>query len=224
MIKTFASTILFEDEYILAINKAPGLVVEASPFESDTIEAKAVDYLKEKTKQPFVGIVHRLDRVTSGVLLLAKKKSTLKLLNEQFSHQQIRKTYLALVKPAPVENAATLEHWLRKDDKIKRAVILSRPARQASACKLYFRVLDRRSSGEALLEVHPATGKFHQIRAQLAFVGTPIVGDLTYGGTPSPGDKTIGLHAWKLRLRHPHTQEELFLEAPAPLHMGVIPT
>lgn len=197
------------------MNKPAGLIVERNPFESPTVEELVYQHLEEKVRNPYLGIVHRLDRVTSGVLLFAKRKSALRKLNEQFRLRSVDKTYLAVVHPAPEESNQSLTHWLRKDQKNKRAEVYDKPADQAQKVSLQYRLLQR--EGElALLEVKPQSGKFHQIRAQLAFVGAPIVGDKKYGSKISGPEGAIALHAWKLDFLNPKNEERKEVIAPLP--------
>ena len=209
------SRILHETPHWLALNKPAGLIVERNPFEKPTVEDLVWDYLSSTKTKPFLGIVHRLDRVTSGVLLMAKKKSSLKKLNEQFSRKQVRKTYLAVVENRPEKETAVLKNWLRKDQQNKRALIYRTEKKDAVEVSLEYRLTKENDNG-FLLIVQPRTGKFHQIRAQLAAIGCPIVGDTKYGASNSTKSQTIALHAWKLAFRQPESGEALMLDAPLP--------
>ncbi|MFK7908425.1 MAG: RluA family pseudouridine synthase [Chitinophagales bacterium] len=209
---SFKDLILKETPQYLVINKPAGLIVEKNPYESPTIEEMALTYLQASKPNAYLGIVHRLDRVTSGVLLLAKKKSALKNFNEQFRLRKVRKTYLALVENAPQKTKASLTHWLQKDLKNKKAIISSSPAKNASECKLRYRLLKTTAMGY-LLEIQPHTGKFHQIRAQLSAIGCPIVGDQKYGGSGDFGLNAVALHASKLQFRDTISGELQIVEA-----------
>ena len=209
---SFKNLILQESPHWLAIHKPAGLIVERSPFESPTIEDLTLEYLSESRRNPYLGIVHRLDRVTSGVLLLAKKKSSLKNLNEQFARRQVKKIYLALVEKSPPSENGTLRNWLEKDQQNKRAIIHQEARKGAVEVQLKYRLIQKKDLF-FLLEIHPQTGKFHQIRAQLAALGCPIVGDEKYGATSTYQPKAIGLHAWKLEFRDPVTGERTSVEA-----------
>lgn len=199
---SFKNWILKETPQYVAINKPAGLIVEKNPYESPTIEEMALEYLQSSKPNAYLGIIHRLDRVTSGVLILAKKKSALKAFNEQFSRRQVQKTYLALVENSPSKTKATLTHWLEKDFKNKRAIIHNNPSKNAVKCQLRYRLLEEHSKGY-VFEIQPLTGKFHQIRAQLAAIGCPVVGDEKYGAdfNANFGKKKIGLHAHRLKFR-----------------------
>ncbi len=210
----FKDLIIKETPQYLAINKPAGLIVEKNPYESPTIEEMALEYLQSSKPNAYLGIIHRLDRVTSGVLILAKKKSALKAFNEQFSRRQVQKTYLALVENSPSKMKATLTHWLEKDFKNKRAIIHNNPSKNAVKCQLRYRLLQEHSK-RYVLEIQPLTGKFHQIRGQLAAIGCPIVGDEKYGAdfNPNFGKIKIGLHAHKLKFRDTTSGEWESIEA-----------
>lgn len=208
--------IIKENRFWMAIDKPGGLIVEKSPFEHPTIEDLAWDYLSSHTKKPFLGIVHRLDRVTSGVLLLAKKKQALRELNKQFEEKTIQKTYQAVVASPPSANTALLQHWLEKDQKNKRAIIHQLPHKNAKEVRLTYQVIGQTAEGYSVLEIHPETGKFHQIRAQLAAVNCPIVGDEKYGSALKWGNRHIALHAASLAFIDPLTGEKEEVNSKSP--------
>ncbi|MCB9285331.1 MAG: RluA family pseudouridine synthase [Lewinellaceae bacterium] len=207
--------ILYESPHLLVINKPGGIVVERDPHGYPSIEEWALDYLAATVKKPYAGIVHRLDRPVSGVLLIAKKKSVLRELNRQFEQRSVEKIYLAVVEQVPDETFGTLEHWISKDQKEKRAIVRPGPAAGAFLCSLSYELRKTLPHGRALLEVRPHTGKFHQIRVQLAAIGCPIVGDEKYGATSVFRPDAIALHAWKLGFTDPVSGEQLWVEAPA---------
>lgn len=207
----FKDWILVEHNHWMAINKPAGLIVERSSFEAETIEALAWKHLQQQYAKPYLGIVHRLDRVTSGVLLLAKRKSALRRLNLQFQEKQVRKTYLAVCTQAPATPSGELVHWLWKDQKNKRAEVYDHPGADRLEVRLSYKHLKNTAVGH-LLEIRPGTGKFHQIRAQLAAIGCPIIGDVKYGGAVRE-DRKILLHAWKLHFNDPQTQVPIEVQA-----------
>lgn len=209
---------LAETSAWIAVNKPFGTSVEKTLGANDTIEDQVLDYLYNYTSMPFVGIVHRLDRVTSGILLMAKKKSALRKLNLQFAQRQVKKTYLAVVEGIPIQSEAILAQWLYKDQKEKKAIIFNEPGENRDACNLQYRVV-RQDKEKALLEVELLTGKFHQIRAQLAAQGTPIIGDEKYGATKIQyAEMGIALHAYSLEFADLIDQTPIKLTAPLPKH------
>jgi 23S rRNA pseudouridine1911/1915/1917 synthase len=202
----------------IAVNKPFGISVEKTLGATDTIQDQVLDYLYRSSSMPFLGIVHRLDRVTSGILLLAKKKNALRKLNEQFAERKVKKTYLAVVEGMPQKPEALLSQWLYKDQKEKKALIFEEPGELRDACQLSYRILQQ-SGQKALLEVSLFTGKFHQIRAQLAALGTPIAGDDKYGANQIPyADKGIALHAHSLSFADPIDAAPVLLAAKLPNH------
>jgi len=208
--------ILHESPHFMAIHKPCGLVVERDPHGYPSVEEWAWQYLSARLKKPYVGIVHRLDRPVSGVLLVAKKKSTLRALNQQFAARSVEKVYHAIVEQAPAEASGTLEHWIGKNQKEKRGEIRKAHAPGAFACRLDYELQQSLDNGYSLLEVRPHTGKFHQIRVQLAAIGCPIVGDEKYGASSSYLPNGIALHASRLGFVDPQTGSALKVEAPFP--------
>jgi len=159
--------------------------------------------------------VHRLDRVTSGVVLFAKKKSALKYFNAQFEIKNIQKTYLAIVSGEVKESKSSLSHFLRKDQKKKIAVIYKTRESNSKPCTLSY-IQNKSIDGLSLLEVKPQTGRFHQIRAQLAFIGNPIFGDEKYGSTYKYVKNEVCLHAWKLKFKDFETEKVIEFTAEYP--------
>lgn len=207
-------TVLYESTWLLVVNKPAGMVVEKSPH-YPSVESWAKNYVAQHTQKPFVGIIHRLDRPVSGVLLLAKKKAALKDLNEQFRLRTIQKIYLTLVEKEPPTPSATLTHWLKKDVIYKKALIYKYAVNQSEECSLTYHIKEKIES-YFLLEIQLHTGKFHQIRAQLAAVGCPIVGDKKYDAISPYKEDAIALHASRLTFVDPLTQQSVTIEAPAP--------
>lgn len=194
--------ILNETKEWIALNKPSGLLVEENPYE---ISVEAI--LKEQHK--YIGIVHRLDRVTSGVLILAKKKSALKILNKQFSDKIVEKTYQAWVSSKPSINKDSLEHYLQKDQLNKCAIISETARRNNSLVKLDYEVL-KSEEDRFLLKLSPKTGKFHQIRAQLAYIGCPIIDDTKYNASKSTTHlKHIALRASSLFFLDPVSEKRV---------------
>lgn len=234
--------IIEETPTYIVVNKRAGLITERNPFEMITVESLVEEYLttgkrspyalqknqvtKNKTKRKlqaptksknaaFVGVVHRLDRVTSGAMVFAKKRNSLKKLNDQLSSRKIKKTYLAIVENKPPYEEGTLRHQLVKNQKAKRADIFEKAQKGSVECTLSYGLLKSSANGH-LLRIELQTGRFHQIRAQLAHIGCPIVGDEKYGATKKHLPLAICLHAWKLQFRDLISNEELSFEAEVP--------
>jgi 23S rRNA pseudouridine1911/1915/1917 synthase len=204
--------IIVETEQYIVLHKPAGLLVEASPH-FPSVEAWVMSYLKAKDtrKNPFVGIVHRLDRPVSGVLLVAKKKSYLKAFNEQFRLRSVEKIYRAWVQGKPPSANATVEHWLITDPKLKKSLIVVGAQKNASAVRLSYTTIVKETD-KTLLEISLHTGKFHQIRAQMAALGCPIVGDEKYGATLRFQQDAIALEAFRLSVNEPMSGERLTFE------------
>jgi len=189
--------IIHENSDYIVVNKTAGLISEKSPFEDNTVEDQVLHHLLKSKRKPFVGVIHRLDRVTSGVLIFAKKKSILTEFNELFRSRKLQKTYLAIVKNKPPKNKENLVHFLVKNNLEKRADIVTTKVEGAQECILSYQVMGENAFGH-LLKVKPQTGRFHQIRAQLAHIGLPIIGDEKYGSDQEYLPLSVCLHAWKL--------------------------
>jgi len=204
-----------ENTDFLVVNKSAGLITENSPFEDKTIENQLVRYLQVNNKKPYIGVVHRLDRVTSGALIFAKKKSVLVRFNELFSQRKIQKTYLAIVTNKPAKISGVLVNYLVKNQREKRADIVTNQTPDSQYCRLTYKLVGENEAGY-LLEVKPSTGRFHQIRAQLAHIGCPIIGDTKYGSNQSYEPLSICLHAWKIQYVDPLSKDTVCFTAPVP--------
>ena len=207
--------VIHENKGYIVVNKAAGLISEQSPFEKLTAESQIQKHLKTSKREPYIGVIHRLDRVTSGVLLFAKKKSILVAFNELFSNRKVQKTYWAIVHKKPAQNKETLTHFLFKNNFKKQAEIVPVNTKGAQKCSLTYRILEQNNLGY-LLEIKPRTGRFHQIRAQLAHIGLPIIGDEKYGSDQKYLSLSICLHARKLTYTPANSNESVSYEAPAP--------
>ncbi len=207
--------IIKETPYWVAVHKPAGMIVERNPFESPTLEEVVLKHLEMKKRARYLGIVHRLDKVTSGVVLMAKKKSALKHLNRQFQERTVEKIYWALIDGVPSQRAGELSHWLVKDQKEKKAIVLDKEDGGAKLARLKFRVLASNEE-QSLLEIELLTGRYHQIRAQLAALGHPIVGDSKYDPDLQEYSRAIALHARKLIFDDPQKGRRLTLTAALP--------
>ena len=211
--------VIFEDYYLLVINKPAGMVVEYDSRHS-SVEQYVRDYFQSQhpsRKTPFVGIVHRLDRPVSGVLLIAKTKQALVECGKQFENRTTEKRYIAHIEGKPAESEGILKHWLLKDHKLKRSFVFDQPGKDRQECKLEYKVLSNEKH-KNLLEISLLTGRFHQIRAQLAYIGCPIVGDIKYGAKLKIGDNKIALHAASLQILHPKTGVKMEWKVPLPIY------
>lgn len=214
--------ILFEDYYLLAVNKPAGLSSESGKERHPSAEQEALMYFTRQLQErsaskrlkatPYLRAVHRLDRAASGVLLFAKTKTALSNLMEQFEKGTVQKVYHAVTEVRPPAETGTLSHWLKKDPEGRKAIITEKEQRGSQFCSLEYKVLETKGKN-TLLEIRPQSGRFHQIRAQLAFIGCPIAGDVLYGGKPWR-EHEIKLHAVRLTCRHPKTGEPFELECP----------
>ncbi|MGM9620067.1 MAG: RluA family pseudouridine synthase [Bacteroidaceae bacterium] len=211
--------VLYEDNHIIVVNKMPGEIVQGDKTGDEPLSETIKHYLKEKYAKPgnvYLGVVHRLDRPVSGAVLFAKTSKALPRLNKLFStHEQVSKTYLAIVASRPQADEGTLTHWLTRNEKSNTAKAHSREVPESKKAVLDYRVIGS-SERYFLLEVHLHTGRHHQIRCQLAAIGCPIKGDLKYGAPRSNPDGSISLHAYSLKLEHPVTHLTLEVKAPLP--------
>ena len=210
--------ILYESNQLLVINKPAGIITEENPFESLNAEASCRQYLGQKVNNPYLGVPHRLDRVTSGVLVFAKKRRTLQTLNTWFADRKITKTYWAIISNTPPHSEDRLMNYLVIDKIEKKAKILDNEERSSKIAELTYKTLDSNSQ-YTLLEITPKTGRFHQIRAQLSHIDCPIVGDVKYGSDSSYSALQITLHAKSLRLPVSINGSPLVFEAPVPDHI-----
>ena len=210
--------ILHEDNHVLAVNKPPGLLVQGDRSGDESALDVMKAFLKERDAKPgnvFLGLPHRLDRPTSGVLALAKTSKALSRLTASFRDRKVAKIYWAVVAAPPPEEEGELTDWLRKDAKTNTSRRVPEGAPGAKEARLRYRLL-RASDRYFLLEVILLTGRHHQIRAQLSGIGCPIKGDLKYGSRRSDPGGGIHLHARRLTLPHPVRSEDLDLIAPPP--------
>ena len=210
--------ILYEDNHIIAVNKKVGEIVQADKTGDHTLLDDVKKYIKEKYSKPgdvFLGVVHRIDRPVSGVVLFARTSKALSRLNELFAQKKVHKVYWAITQERPEALEAELRHFIGKNEEKNRALVSVNPRAGYKEAILKYRLI---SSSERLnlLEVELMTGRHHQIRAQLARIGCPIRGDLKYGAKRSNEGGGINLHSRLVEFEHPVTHAQVSIGAPVP--------
>lgn len=210
--------ILYEDNHLIIINKRPGDIVQGDKTGDMPLSEVVKEYIKIKYNKPgnvYLGVVHRLDRPTSGIVVFAKTSKALPRLNKLFREKDAKKAYWAVVKVAPPKQQDTLVHFMKRNPKQNKSYAHLKEVPDSKKAILNYRVL-KRLDNYFLLEVDLYTGRHHQIRSQLSAVGSPIKGDLKYGFDRSNKDGSIHLHARELKFPHPVKKEEMRIVAPAP--------
>ena len=208
--------VLYEDNHLIAINKKSGDIVQGDKTGDAPLSDFVKSYIKKKYNKPgdvFLGTIHRLDRPTSGVVLYARTSKALSRMNEQFREKQVQKTYWAVVDNIPPNTSGTLENYLQKNQKQNKSYITKNEGGKHAI--LDYKLL-KKLDNFFHLEIQPKTGRHHQIRVQLAHIGSIIKGDLKYGSKRSNKDASIHLLAQKLDFIHPVTKENITIIAPAP--------
>ena len=208
--------VLYEDNHIIAVNKKSGDIVQGDKTGDAPLSDFVKAYIKKKYNKPgevFLGTIHRLDRPTSGVVLYARTSKALSRMNEQFREKQVQKTYWAVVDNSPPNTSGTLENYLQKNKKQNKSYITKNEGGKHAL--LDYKLL-KKLDNFFHLEIRPKTGRHHQIRVQLAHIGSIIKGDLKYGAKRSNKDASIHLLAQKLEFIHPVTKENITITAPAP--------
>ncbi len=210
--------ILHEDNHLIVINKACGDIVQGDATGDAPMSDHVKAWLKEKYNKPgdvFLGVTHRLDRPTSGIVIFARTSKALARMNELFREGNIRKKYLAVVDKLPEKQTDTLRHFIVRNEKQNKSYAHDKQVPNAKEARLTYSVLAS-SDRFHLLEIDLHTGRHHQIRAQLAAIGCHIKGDMKYGFPRSNPDGGIHLHAYKAEFTHPVKQETLHITAPPP--------
>ena len=211
-------TILYEDNHIIIVNKASSEIVQGDKTGDLPLSEMVKQYIKEKYNKPgavFLGVVHRLDRPVSGVVLFAKTSKALVRLNEMIRSGEIHKTYWALVENRPEPLEGTLTHYIVRDGRTNRSRAYDKPKADGKKAVLNYRTVGC-STNYTLVEVELLTGRHHQIRAQLSKIGCSIKGDLKYGARRSNPDGGISLHSRKVEFLHPVKKEQISITAPTP--------
>ncbi len=209
---------LHEDNHIIVVNKRPGDIVQGDKTGDLPLSEVVKEYIAEKYNKPgavFLGIVHRLDRPTSGIVVFARTSKALPRLNKLFANKEAKKTYWAVVKNRPPKENDTLTHWLKRNPKQNKSYAHTSEVPDSKRAILNYTLL-KKLDNYYLLEIDLQTGRHHQIRSQLSSIGTVIKGDLKYGADRSNKDRSIHLHARKLTFVHPVKKEQVTIIAPPP--------
>jgi 23S rRNA pseudouridine1911/1915/1917 synthase len=210
--------ILYEDNHIIAVYKRSSDLAQSDKTGDAPLDVEVKKYIAEKYKKPgevFLGVVHRLDRPVSGVMLFARTSKALSRLNEMFKTREVKKIYFAIVKDRPPEDEATIVHYLKKNETQNKSYAYDNEVKGSKQASLTYR-LKGRSEKYYLLEVELHSGRHHQIRAQLAKIGCPVKGDLKYGFPRSNEDGGISLFARRLEFIHPVKKENVKITAHFP--------
>ncbi|WP_256004126.1 MULTISPECIES: RluA family pseudouridine synthase [Pedobacter] len=210
--------VLYEDNHLIAINKRSGDIVQVDETGDEPLDEQVKKYLAVKYNKPnsaFLGVVHRLDRPVSGVILFSKTSKALERMNAVFKNRQVKKTYWAVVRNKPAKLSGTLVHWLVKNPKKNVVSAYQSEVSGSQRAELSYRLIGE-LNGYYLLEIDPLTGRSHQIRVQLSTMGCPIVGDNKYGYPRGSRKGSICLHARRLQFTHPVKKEpvEIFAKLP----------
>ena len=210
--------VLFEDNHLLVINKPIGVLVQGDKTGDIPLVDLAKAYIKQKYNKPgavFLGVVHRLDRPTSGVIVFARTSKALERLNLQFKERLTKKIYWAITKETPNPSSDTLVHWTIRNQKQNKSYAYKKETPDSKKAILKYSI-KKKLDNYAVLEIELETGRHHQIRAQLSAIGCPIKGDLKYGSARSNLNGSIHLHARSLEVLHPITKEPVRCVAPFP--------
>ena len=212
------SQILYEDNHILIINKNVGQLVQGDKTGDKSLLELLKSFIKERDQKPgnvFLGLVHRIDRPTSGLVIYAKTSKALSRLTQMVKNREIKKTYWAIVPKEIIPQSQTLTHYLKKNEKNNKAIVYNKETDGAKKAILNYQII-KTLDNYMLLEIDLQTGRHHQIRAQLSKIGVPIKGDLKYGAPRSNPDGGISLHARCLEFIHPVSKEQINITAPTP--------
>jgi 23S rRNA pseudouridine1911/1915/1917 synthase len=211
--------ILHEDNHLIVVNKRVGDIVQGDKTGDKPLSDVVKEYIKDKYNKPgevFLGVVHRLDRPTTGIVVFARTSKALTRMNELFSGRETQKTYWAVVKNKPTKNEDKLVHYIKRNEKNNTSKAHLKEVPESKLASLEYKIIKELDNYFGL-EVLLHTGRHHQIRAQLSAIGSPIKGDLKYGFDRSNPDGGIHLHARKLSFVHPVTKENISIIAPTPI-------
>ena len=208
--------VLYEDNHIIAVNKRVGDIVQGDKTGDNPLSEIVKSFLKKKYNKPnnvFLGVVHRIDRPASGVVIFAKTSKSLKRLNNMIKNSEIEKFYWAITKNKSEKRNDTLVHWLKKNPKNNKSTHFKKETENSKKAILHYKII-KELKNYYLLELLLETGRHHQIRTQLSAIGCPIKGDLKYGYDRSNKDGGICLHAKKISFSHPVTKKKILISAP----------
>ncbi len=218
MYTTLKDQIIYEDNHLIIVNKLPSQIVQGDKTGDEPLSEKVKKYIKDKYNKPgdvFLGVVHRLDRPTSGLIIFARTSKALTRLNQMLKDHTIRKIYWAVVKELPPEETGHLIHYIYRDTKKNKSFASVKERKDSKRAELRYRHIAS-SDKYHLLEIELLTGRHHQIRAQLTSVGCPIKGDIKYGYPRTNINASIHLHARKVEFIHPVKKEKMTFLAPPP--------
>ena len=210
--------VLYEDNHLIAVNKKVGDIVQGDKSGDVPLSEHIKKYIKEKYLKPgnvFLGVIHRLDRPTTGLVLFAKTSKALSRMNKLFREKEIKKTYWAIIQKMPEEQEGTLHNKLKKNHKKNKSFVVDQKENKGLMAELHFKIIKRLKSFYHI-EIHPNTGRHHQIRVQLAYINCHIKGDLKYGAKRSNKNGGIYLHARKISFTHPVNKKHIEIIAPTP--------
>jgi 23S rRNA pseudouridine1911/1915/1917 synthase len=210
--------VLYEDNHLIAINKRAGDIVQVDDTGDEPLDEKVKKYIAQKYSKPngaFLGVIHRIDRPVSGLIMFAKTSKALERMNNMFKNREIHKTYLAVVRNRPQPPEGNLVHWLIKNPQKNVTKAHDKEVSGSLRSELNYKLIGE-LNGYYLIEVDPITGRPHQIRVQLATLNCPIVGDNKYGYPRGSLKKSICLHSRKISFIHPIKKEPIVIYAPLP--------
>ena len=208
--------VLFEDNHLIVINKRPGDIVQGDKTKDTPLSEIVKEYLKIKYDKPgkvYLGVIHRIDRPTSGLVIFAKTSKSLSRMNLMLKDHAIQKTYWAITQNKPEEESDKLIHWLRKNEKNNKSTYFSKETENAKKAILNYKII-KELDNYFLLEITMESGRHHQIRCQLQAIGCPIKGDIKYGSKRTNKDGGIDLHARNIKFMHPVSKKQINITAP----------
>ena len=210
--------VVYEDNHLIIVYKESGEIVQGDKTGDTPLSETVKAYIKEKYNKPgevFLGVVHRLDRPVSGLVIFARTSKALTRLNDMFRRGEIHKTYWAITKETPQNPMGTLTNWLVRNEKQNKSYVYDKEVPQSKKAILNYQLIGH-TDHYSLLEIHLLTGRHHQIRCQLAHIGCPIKGDLKYGAKRSNPDGSISLLSYMVEFVHPVSKKDIKLSSPLP--------